>query len=325
MYESSQHVIKQIQEKKNTVVSCISMIILQSVIYGIGNPITKIAYESITPFWCLALRFVLAFVLLAMIAGKRAIIELRSARIVDWLPGALCMAGAYITCNVALNMTAATTVGFLMSLPVLFVPVLSILVLHRSYCWSFFPAQLAAVIGLYLLCRNDGTFSFGRGEALGLTVAIFVAGALVFGEKSLQTLSALTVSLTQITITAILSIAGMLIFERNTDLSAIRPSAWLVIFYLAVLCSCLAYWLQNTALAHIPSSLVSLVQCTEPVFTAIASFFILGEKLSGIGLLGAAMLLVGIVYGNYVEKKNDTRGARFLGKEKSLLSNKKLY
>jgi drug/metabolite transporter (DMT)-like permease len=281
------------------------MIILQSMIYGIGNPITKIAYESITPFWCLAFRFVLAFLLLAVITGRKAITELRVAPLRDWLPGALCMAGAYITCNIALNMAAATTVGFLMSLPVLFVPIFAKLVLHRSFHRAFLPAQLAATAGLYFLCSSGGSFSFGWGELLGIIVAVFVAGALVWTEKSLLNLSAVTITLTQIAVTMVLSIAGAIIFERGTNLSTVRPAAWWVIVYLSVLCSCLSYFLQNIALAHIPSSLVSLTQCSEPIFTAAASFIILGERLSGFGWLGAAMLIACIVYGNFIEKKLD--------------------
>lgn len=291
------------QDKKIKPIIFILMIILQSVIYGIGNPITKIAYESITPFWCLAFRFVLAFFLLAVITGRKAITELRTVHLFDWLPGALCMAGAYITCNIALNMAAATTVGFLMSLPVLFVPIFAKLVLQRSFCRAFLPAQLAATAGLYFLCSNGGSFSFGCGEMLGIIVAVFVAGALVWTEKSLLSLSALTISFAQIAITAVISIAGALIFKRGTNLSAIQPTAWWVIVYLSVLCSCLSYFFQNTALAHIPSSLVSLTQCTEPIFTAIASFLLLGERLSGFGWLGAAMLIACIVYGNFIEKK----------------------
>lgn len=35
-------------------------ILIQSIVYGIGNPITKIAYQSITPLWLLAIRFTMA-------------------------------------------------------------------------------------------------------------------------------------------------------------------------------------------------------------------------------------------------------------------------
>jgi len=281
----------------------ILMIVLQCVIYGIGNPITKIAYESVPPFTLLAFRFALAALVMIVITGKNAMTELRSARIGDWMPAALCMAGAYILNNLALNLTTATTVGFLMALPVLFVPILAIVVLRRPYRWAFLPVQLAATAGLYLLCSSGGAFHFGWGEALALIVALCVAGALVWGEKSLQNLSALTVSFAQIAITTILSITGALIFETSADLSAVQPAAWWVIVYLAILCSCLSYFLQNMALIHISSSLISLTQCTEPVFTAAAAFFILGEQLSATGWLGAAVLLACIIYGNYVEQK----------------------
>ena len=35
----------------------ISFILIQSLVYGIGNPLTKVAYHSITPLWLLAARF----------------------------------------------------------------------------------------------------------------------------------------------------------------------------------------------------------------------------------------------------------------------------
>lgn len=41
-------------------------ILIQSLVYGIGNPITKIAYQSITPLWLLAIRFTMASVVLSL-------------------------------------------------------------------------------------------------------------------------------------------------------------------------------------------------------------------------------------------------------------------
>jgi len=281
----------------------ILMIVLQCVLWGIGNPITKIAYESITPFWCLVFRFAMAGGILAAIAGKRIIAELRAAPVASWMPVALCTAGAYIFCNIALGLTIVTTVGFLVSLSVLFVPFLAIPVLHRPYRWVFLPVQLAAAAGLYLLCSNSGGFSFGWGEALAVMGAACMAGALVWGEKSLRNISPLTVSFSQIIVTTVLSIVGALVFERSADLSAIQPAAWWVVVYLAVFCTCISYWLQNTALKHLPASMVSLTQCTEPALTATASFLILGESLTGRGFLGSAIILACIVFGNYIEQK----------------------
>ena len=33
------------------------LILLQSVLYGFGNPLSKIGFESITVLWCLGIRF----------------------------------------------------------------------------------------------------------------------------------------------------------------------------------------------------------------------------------------------------------------------------
>ena len=55
----------------------ISFILIQSLVYGIGNPLTKVAYYSITPLWLLAARFSLAFLLFALFFGRRLFSQLR--------------------------------------------------------------------------------------------------------------------------------------------------------------------------------------------------------------------------------------------------------
>ena len=43
--------------KQAYIIRSVIYILLQSIVYGFGNPLTKTAYESITPFWCLFFRF----------------------------------------------------------------------------------------------------------------------------------------------------------------------------------------------------------------------------------------------------------------------------
>ena len=136
----------------------ISFILIQSLVYGIGNPLTKVAYHSITPLWLLAARFSLAFLLFALFFGRRLFSQLRKVSWTLWLPSALCCAGAYISCNLALDLTAATNVGFIMSLPVLFAPLLFSLVFRHPYAWRHLPVQLVTIVGLFLLCCNTGAF-----------------------------------------------------------------------------------------------------------------------------------------------------------------------
>lgn len=270
----------------------ISFILIQSLVYGIGNPLTKVAYHSISPLWLLAARFSLAFLLFALLWGRRLLAAARQVSWTLWMPSALCCAGAYISCNLALDLTAATNVGFIMSLPVLFAPILFSLVFHRPYSYKRLPLQLVTILGLFLLCCNTGTFSFGPGEALALLDALCLAGVLVFGEKAMAQMDVLSVTGLQIGVTMVLSLAGALLFDDVSVLPSVELEAWLVVLYLAAVCTIAAYLLQNKAVAHLNASTVSMLQCTQPILTALVAYFLLGETLNGLGLAGAVLIIL---------------------------------
>lgn len=269
----------------------ITFILLQSLVYGVGNPLTKVAYGSITPFWLLTVRFAMAFFIFMIFYGKSIVRQVRTVRRSLWLPSSLCCAGAYISCNVALSLTSATNVGFIMSLPVLFAPVLSVLVFRKKYEFRKLPVQLLMIVGLFLLCCSGGTFSFGAGEFLALLDAVFLAGVLVFGERAMQEMDVITVTALQTGVTCGLSFAGALLFDDLAVLGRIQPEAWMVAVYLAVFCTVIAYLLQNEAVKHLSASTVSMIQCTQPILTAAVAYVLLKEHLSGPGLLGAALII----------------------------------
>ena len=221
----------------------IALVIIETLIFGSGSAITKMAYDSITPFWCLTLRFGLAIGVFALFFGPRMYRSLRNARLRAWLPAAVCMAVSYICCNVALDFTAATTVGFLVALPVIFTPILSSLINRTRYPLAFLPFQCAVVLGLYLLCSDGGALTFGLGEILALASSVALAGALVFGKKGLVELDAISVAGSQIGMSFVLSLACALLFEPPVALSEVTPFAWWTIAFLALLSTCLTFFL----------------------------------------------------------------------------------
>ena len=281
-------------------------ILLQSVIYGFGNPLTKIAFKSITPFWSLSVRFTIAFIVFMLFFGRRIIGSLKSVEPKVYLPAGICMATAYITCNLALSWTSATNVGFLMSLPVIFAPILALLIYKVKYRLIHIPVQIVVVIGLYLLCFDGEKLVFGKGEITALITAISIAGALVFGEESLKQLDAVAVSAVQAGITALISLPCALIIENTEILVHVTIPAWLVVLYLAIFCTNIAYMLQNSALKYISASTVSMLQCTQPILTAIISYLLLREKLSTLGIIGAAIIILCIIAENIITAKEQS-------------------
>ena len=277
------------------------LILLQSVLYGFGNPLSKIGFRSITVLWCLGIRFSAAAVLMLLLFGRRTVRTLRAAQVKGWLPCSLAMAVAYASCNMALQFTTATNVGFLMSLPVLFTPALAWLLLKRPYPRRIIPVQLAVIVGLYLLCcgGESGSFTFGIGEVLGLVCALALAAALVFSERSLPGIDPVSMATAQATVTGVLCLTAALLFDDVTVLPQVTTTAWLVVAYLALTCTCLSYVLQNTALTRLSSYTVSLLQCTQPILTAACSYLLLRERLTAVGLTGAAIIVACVVWENW--------------------------
>ena len=126
----------------------------------------------------------------------------------------------------------------------------------------------------------------------------------MFGEKGLEKLSAPTIAGTQILATFVLSLAAVLVAEPVVDVATIKPVAWGVIVFLAILSTCVTFALQNVALTGLPSSTVSLLLTGEPVFTALFSMAFLGEFLSIGGWVGAGVILVADVGATLVEGRD---------------------
>jgi drug/metabolite transporter (DMT)-like permease len=70
---------------------------------------------------------------------------------------------------------------------------------------------------------------------------------------------------------------------------------WLVLFLLGAIPTVAGFGLLLVSLSLLPSSVASLVVSTEPVFTAIIAYVLLGEVLSLPQVAGAAMILGGVL------------------------------
>ena len=276
-------------------------ILLQSALYGFGDPISKAAYEVVPLYSLLSARYLIALAFLVLFFHKRIRAGLRACSVRDWLLPSLCIAGGYIATNIAIVLTTATATAFLRSLSTVMTPLLAFAVYRRRFDKRHLPVLLLVVVGLYLLCGRGGLSGFGPGEAVGLLSALLLAGSLVFGEKALNRVDPVTLTAVQAAMTAGLTLLCAFLLDGGIRLEAAGPSEWAVILYLAILCTVAGYLLQNAALKTIPARMVALLQCTGPVMTALFSRLLLGEQLSIAGTIGAALLLVCVAAESFMD------------------------
>lgn len=267
-------------------------IFLQSALYGFGDPISKAAYEVLPVYSLLSARYAIALGFLLLLFGRRIWRGVRAASLKDWLAPSLCMGGAYVTNNIALELTAATSVAFLRSLSTVMTPLLALALYHKPFGRKHLPIQLLVVVGLYLLCGLGGLSGFGWGEVFSLLSALLLAGSLIFGERALDRVDPITLTTLQTAASLLMALLCALVFDGGLYLGQATPSIWMSIVYLALLCTVAGYLLQNAALGFLSSRTVALLQCFCPVMTAVFSRLLLGEVLSIPGMLGAVLILL---------------------------------
>lgn len=284
----------------------VMLIIIQSLLYGIGDPISKTAFETMSVYSLMTVRYSIAVLVLLCLCRSRVVKGLRGYPVRVWLVPSLCIAGGFVLNNVSINLTTATAATFLRSMSIILTPVLAFIFYRVRYRWIHLPLQGLVVVGLYLFC--GGMSGFGLGEIVALGSALLLAASLVFSGSALEEMDALTLTTVQAATSAVLALICAFLFEGGLTLEGASPMNWGIILYLALACTLVGYLLQNKALAHISSRTVALLQCSAPVLTAVFSFFLLGETLTTTGFIGAAIILFCIVCETLIDAREEAAG-----------------
>ena len=163
-----------------------ALIVLQSVIYGFGDPISKIAFEVTPVYTMMTVRYSIAFIVCFGMFHRRIIHTLKTVPVRAWLIPGSCMGMTYLLNNVALSLTDATSVAFLRSLSVVITPAFAFLIYRTRYRWQLILVQILVLPGMYLLCVRGGLSGWGAGEWITVAAAAMMAGALVFSRSYLE-------------------------------------------------------------------------------------------------------------------------------------------
>lgn len=199
--------------------------------------------------------------------------------------------------------TTAGKAGFITTLYVVFVPILSLLLRKKVRPIMWVCVALGAV-GLYLLCMTDASFSLQFGDMLVLLCAVAFAVHILVIDHFSPKADGVKISCVQFLVSGVLGIICMFIFE-TPDLGNIL-ACWLPILYAGVLSCGVAYTLQVVAQADADPTAASLILCLESVFAVISSAILLHESMSPRELMGCAVIFAAVIISNLPDKKAST-------------------
>ena len=73
------------------------------------------------------------------------------------------------------------------------------------------------------------------------------------------------------------------------------PAGWGILVALALGPTAGGYGLYTVSLTYLPASIANLIATLEPAMTAVLAYFLLGERLTLIQIVGSALILLGVV------------------------------
>ncbi len=284
--------MKQLIADKKTVLADISLVFV-ALFWGSNFVIIKQALDVIHPFTYLGIRFIIAALLLAPFFWKR----LARAPVRDYLDGCLIglfLFGGFAFQTVGLLYTTPANSGFITNTAVIIVPFLYFLVTRRSPGWWAYVGGLLAASGLYLLSANE-VAGLGIGDALTLVCAFLFAGHLVAIGIFVQRSEAIVLAVTQIAFTGVASMTAALIFEPTALMLHQPPAIWGAILYAVVFCTIGAFVAQTYAQRFTPPTHASLILSLEAAFAGLFSYLFWDEIFTMQKLIGAALILAGIL------------------------------
>ena len=198
--------------------------------------------------------------------------------------------------------TSAGKAGFLTACYILLVPILS-LFLKKKCGWNIWVGMGITVVGLYLLCMTDSLRVQASDLMVLLCALLFAIHILVIDYFS-PLVDGVRLSCIQFLVCGILSMIPMFFVEMQHSLSGIMVwaqnlqslDAWIPILYAGILSCGVGYTLQIIGQNGLNPTLASMLMSLESVFSVLAGWLILQEKmglrqLGGCALIFAAILL----------------------------------
>ncbi|NKX15021.1 EamA family transporter [Bacillus cereus] len=259
---------------------------------------TKIAYNSFTPLTLGAIRFLIATIILGIIM-KFAKQDLKKPSRKDLgyisLSGLLGITIFYSMENIGVKLTTASNAALIVASYPVITMLFDFLLTRKRITWIKGVGIGLAVIGVYQITYHSPNQG-GSQQLFGSVILILAGVAFTFytftTSKSVAKYSLITVSFYQ-------TLAGSLAF---IPLSIIERTSWkiptiesvIIVLYLGIFCSVIAFLLYNYGLRNISSGSAVALLNLVPVFGVLFSILFLNEVIGIHHLIGGLIVILGV-------------------------------
>ena len=268
------------------------MLFLTAFIWGVAFVAQSVGMDHIGPYTFNASRLLLG----AAVTMPCAFMELKKQKILEedkeiYIKKRNSFFVAVNLQQFALITSPVANVSFLTTLYILVIPVIGMF-LGKKHGWNIWLAIAVAVVGMYLLCIEEGMV-LAKGDILAFICAIMFALQILVVDHYVSKSYVIVISCMQNLFAGLMSLVFMLIFE-GINVGGIKE-AWLPVVYTGVFSTGLAYTTQMIGQKYTKPTVASLIMSLESVIAAIAAWVLLSQALSLREILGCSFVFIGVI------------------------------
>lgn len=205
--------------------------------------------------------------------------------------------------------TSSGKAGFLTACYILLVPILGIF-FKRKCGLNVWIGVIIALAGLYLLCIN-GRFYIRTSDLLIILCAICFSVQIMLVDYFSPKTDGLRLSCIQFTTVGIITLVPMLMIDIKKSVSTYEwakaftgTDAIIPLLYAGIFSCGIAYTLQIIGQKGINPTIASLLMSLESVFSVLAGWIILRERLSLREISGCVLIFIAVILAQLPQKHN---------------------
>ena len=246
-----------------------------------------ISVYGVIPF--LAVRFVLAGAALAPIYAAK--LTRRSLAVGGGI--GVVLAAGYLFQTTGLLFTTPTNSGLITGLFVVFAPLADRLLFGANVSRQVVLAVALSLLGMVLLA-GGGPEGANWGDLLTLLCAAALGLHIALLSRYAASHDAGALTLAQLLAMALLFVV---VWPFSGPVSLPPSGVWVALLVTGLLASAGAFLVQTTVQQHIPAARTAIIMTMEPVFAALFGYWLAGDRLVALQILGALMILSALVIG----------------------------
>lgn len=273
------------------------LLLLVTFFWGVTFPVIKVALEYIGPGPFLALRFLAATLMMAVLLrrGKGLLNPVNIKH--GLIAGFLLFLGYYFQ-TVGLQYTSAAASGIITGAYVVLLPIISYLYLKTKVSVMDVAASLLAFGGLALMSlgslNNLGT---ELGDILTIICALAYAIQIAYVSKYSRGIDSSTFTFYQIAAVTVFS--AISIPFTPGGIGTINNYVIFALIFTAIFGSVFGYYVSTVALIYVEPTAAGIIFVGEPIFAAIAAVVFAHERLGIFVVLGGAVMIFAMFMTSY--------------------------